>query len=80
MTEKHTIILTVTVNDRVVAARSATAENLDIALLCAAFMKQKATNIASEIAGVVDSMRGYYEAEEPKAEEPTSDQSDSEAM
>lgn len=70
MEEKYTIALEVRINDRVLVDTRAVADNLDIALLCAAAMKVRATEAADQIATAVDNMRDRYEAADPEAEEP----------
>jgi len=66
MDKKYDIVLFVSVNDRVVVETKAVADNLDIALLCAAAMKTRATEAANEIAEIVDHMRDCYDAAEPE--------------
>jgi len=67
MEEKYDIVLFVSVNDRVIVETKAVADNLDIALFCAAAMKVRATDAADQIAKTVDIMRGHYDAADPDA-------------
>lgn len=66
MEEKHTIVLSVFVNDKLIVGRKAVADNLDIALLCAAAMGVRAIDAANEIGTVVEKMRDRYESDEPE--------------
>jgi len=67
MQEKHEIVLLVSVNNRVIVETRLVADNLDIALLCAAAMKVQATEATGVIAKGVDIMRDRYDAADPDA-------------